>query len=65
VFGDPLATTVGNPDRDPEEASFLTTGASDRSRILPVGHVDRGAAVRVVGARVATGRERRTYESGD
>lgn len=64
VFGDPLATTVVDPDHSVDEKRLLTTGFSDRQRVLSVWHTERDGAVRIIGAREATPRERRTYESG-
>jgi hypothetical protein len=65
VFGDPLATTVPDPDRSAGEERLLTTGLSARQRVLIVWHTERNDAVRLIGAREATARERRTYESGE
>jgi len=67
VFGDPLATTVPDRRHSVGEHRWLTTGLTDRQRVVIVWHVDdgSGAVVRVIGAREATPRERRTYESGE
>ncbi len=65
VFGDPLATTVPDPDHSVGEQRFLTTGLSDRQRVLIVWHTDQDDVIRIIGARQATPRERRTYESGE
>jgi uncharacterized DUF497 family protein len=65
VFGDPLATTVTDPDHSEAEARYLTTGMSDQQRVLIVWHTERGDAIRIIGARDATARERRIYESGE
>ena len=65
VFGDPLATTVEDLEHSEGEERFLTTGLSSRHRVVIVWHTDRGDAVRIIGAREATPRERRTYESGE
>ena len=65
VFGDPLATTVPDPDHSEAEARYLTTGTSNQQRVLIVWHTERGDAIRIIGARDATTRERRTYESGE
>ena len=63
VFGDPLATTVLDPDHSVDEERFLTTGLSDRRKTLIVWHAERGEKIRIVGAREASTQERRTYES--
>jgi uncharacterized DUF497 family protein len=65
VFGDPLATTVADPAHSVGEVRFLTTGLSNQRRIIIVWHADRADRVRIIGARPATPRERRTYESGE
>ena len=65
IFGDPLATTVMDPDRLESEERLLTTGLSERPRVLIVWHTEVDDAVRIIGARKATPRERRTYESGE
>lgn len=65
VFGDPLATTVPDPDHSDEEERWLTTGVSSRQRTVIVWHTDRGESVRLIGAREASPRERRAYESGE
>lgn len=61
---DPLSATFADPDRDPGELRFVTTGLSSNGRILVVGHTDRGEAVRIITARPATPRERKFYEKG-
>ena len=65
VFGDPLATTVSDRDHFSPEERLLTTGLSNRQRIVIVWHTEGVDAVRIIGAREATSRERRTYESGE
>ena len=65
VFGDPLATTIIDPDHSVGERRFLTTGLSSQQRLLIVWHTDREEVIRIIGAREATPRERRIYESGE
>lgn len=65
VFGDPLATTAADPEHSVDEERLLTTGMSSQRRAVIVWHADRGEGVRIIGAREATPRERRTYESGE
>ncbi len=65
VFGDPLATTVPDPDHSVGEERFLTTGLSNQQRVLIVWHTEGEDMIRIIGAREATPRERRTYESGE
>ena len=65
VFGDPLATTIGDPDHSLGEERFLTTGLSRQQRLLIVWHTEEEDMIRIIGAREATPRERRMYESGE
>lgn len=65
VFGDPLATTIADPDHSVGEQRFLTTGLSTQQRILVLWHTDREDVIRIIGGREATPRERRIYESGE
>jgi len=65
VFGDPLATTISDPDHSAGEERFLTTGFSTQQRVVIVWHTDREDVIRIIGAREATPHERRIYESGE
>ena len=65
VFGDPVATTVPGPDHSAREERLLTTGMSNQQRVVIVWHTERDDTIRIIGAREATPRERRTYESGE
>lgn len=65
VFGDPLATTIVDPDHSLGEERFLTTGLSRQQRLIIVWHTEEEDVIRIIGAREATPRERRTYESGE
>jgi uncharacterized protein len=65
VFGDPLATTFGDPDHSENEERFLTIGVSVIGQLLVVAHTEREEAVRIVSARRATRREREFYEEVD
>jgi hypothetical protein len=62
VFGDPLAITYYDPDHSDEEERFLTFGESSEGRLLVVSHTDREDRIRIISARMATGRERKIYE---
>jgi uncharacterized DUF497 family protein len=63
VFADPLSITVPDPD-NAEEGRFVTMGESALGRLLVVVHTERGQTIRVISARIATKRERITYEEG-
>jgi uncharacterized DUF497 family protein len=63
IFGDPLSTTVSDPEPRGGEERLLTTGMSSRGRLLIVWQTEDRAVIRIIGARRATAREGRTYES--
>lgn len=65
VLGDPLATTIADPDHSIGEERFLTTGLSIQRRLIIVWHTEEGDMIRIIGAREVTPQERRTYESGE
>jgi uncharacterized DUF497 family protein len=63
VFGDPLAITVSDPDHSIDEHRFVTTGVSQKQRLLVVSHTYRDGWIRIIGAREAARHERKQYES--
>ncbi len=63
VFGDPLAATIDDPVHSDEEARFITIGRSAQGRVIVAVHTDREDRIRIISARPATRRERRTYDS--
>ena len=65
VFGDPLAVTIDDPDHSEDERRFLTTGFSQRQRLIIIAHTDREGQVRIFSARDVTSAERKQYESGE
>jgi len=62
VFDDPLSVTIQDPDHSVDEQRFLLLGLSNRRRLLVVAHSERGEPIRIISARRADRRERRTYE---
>lgn len=62
AFRDPLSRTIHDPDHSDEEHRFLLLGESEAGRLLVVAHTDRGRRVRIISARVAGRRERKTYQ---
>jgi uncharacterized DUF497 family protein len=62
AFGDPLSITIPDPDHSDEEERFLLIGATFAGHIVVVAHVERGEIIRLISARLANKRERRTYE---
>jgi uncharacterized DUF497 family protein len=64
VFGDRLSLTIRDPAHSQVEERFVTIGTSHRGKLLVVVHTERGDNIRVISARPASKRERRTYEEG-
>ena len=62
VFADPISVTIDDPDHSEAEFRFVTLGLSVHNRLLVVIHTDRGDAVRLISARVASPKERRDHE---
>ena len=62
AFADPWSITVRDPDHSAAEERFVLLGHSQRDRLLVVVHTERGDAIRLISARLATRRERRRYE---
>jgi uncharacterized protein len=60
VFGDPLAVTIPDPLHSVDESRFVTLGQTSKALLVVVVHTDR-EVVRIISARRATARERRTY----
>lgn len=64
VFGDPLGRIVGDPRHSVDEQRYVLLGCSERRRVLAVMFAERDEAIRLISARKATRRERRSYEEG-
>ena len=64
VFGDPLEVTIPDPEHSQGESRFLSLGQSAEARLLVVAYTEREGKIRIIHARVAAPKERRTYESG-
>ena len=62
VFGDPLSLTISDPAHSQAEDRFIIIGHSHQRELLVVVHTERGDNMRVVSARRASRRERKTYE---
>ena len=65
VFGDHFARIVDDPRHSEDEVRFVLLGQSDRHRLLVVLFTERGNTLRLISARRATPRERRSYEEGE
>ena len=63
AFADPLSITRFDPDHSEDEDRYLLLGATHAGRLVVVAHTDRRDKVRIISARLATRRERRTYAS--
>jgi uncharacterized DUF497 family protein len=63
VFGDPLSLTLVDPEHSSrEESRFILLGQAASGRLLVVAHTETGDDIRLISARLATPRERRSYE---
>lgn len=62
VFGDPLELTIADPLHSINEDCFVTIGRSMFGRLLVVVYTEREHAIRIISARVANRRERKSYE---
>ncbi len=62
AFGDPLSITIPDPAHSVGEARFILIGQTMIRRLVVVVHVERGTRLRLISARLATRRERQTYE---
>ena len=65
AFADPLSVTISDPDHSVGEARYILIGRSLVARMLVVVHLERGARVRLISARLATRRERRVYDEAE
>jgi len=64
VFYDLLAVTGADPDHSEGEERLITFGMSPAGKLLVVSHTERGEAIRIISARMATRTERRVYDEG-
>ena len=65
VFTDLLSATIFDPLHSETEDRFIIIGQSMQRRLLVVVHIDQGDTIRIISARVANARERKTYEETD
>ena len=64
AFADRLSITRFDPDHSDDEDRFLLLGATHVGHLVVVAHTERDDSVRIISARMASRRERRTYASG-
>ena len=62
AFADPLSLTIPDPLHSQGESRLVLIGKSQAGRLLVVVHVERGDSIRLISARTATRKERKTYE---
>ena len=62
VFGDPFSLTIPDPDHSESEDRFITLGTSHNGKLMVVVHTERGESIRIISARRASRKERKTYE---
>jgi uncharacterized DUF497 family protein len=62
AFADPHSITIRDPDHSEDEDRCILIGRSMVQRLLVVVHLERGVRLRLISARLAARRERRTYE---
>ena len=65
VFADYLSLTIPDPLHSENEERFVTTGRSEKQRLIVVVHTERGNTIRIISARTATPHERKRCEEGD
>ena len=63
VFGDVASITIADPDHSENEQRWILLGMSTQGKLLVVVHTERRDNIRIISARRASQRERRTYES--
>jgi len=63
-LGIPYPSHVVDPDHSQEEARWVTIGVSTNLKTIVVVHTDRAETIRLISARLATKRERESYEQG-
>lgn len=62
VFQDDLFVTFEDPDHSQDENRFIIMGHSTKKNLLVVSYTERRNSIRLISARPATRKERRTYE---
>lgn len=62
VFNDPLYVDFYDPDHSYDEHRYIIIGESQQRRLLMVSYSETGGAIRLIGSREVTPRERKAYE---
>ena len=63
VFYDSLSATFHDPQHSSNENRFITVGYSSQDRLIVISHTNRGNAIRIISARIATIPERKRHEA--
>lgn len=61
AFGDRRSLTIADPDHSTVEARKLLLGTTEGGTLIVVAFTERGARLRLISARPASRKERRTY----
>ena len=62
IFRDASSLTIHDPLHSETEDRFVTIGSSHRRKLIVVVHTERGDNIRIIRARPASRREKRSYE---
>jgi hypothetical protein len=65
AFRDPLSQTIEDPLHSEDEERLILIGRSMQERLLVIVHTERGDRIRIISARLATKKERFTYEENE
>ena len=65
VFGDPLSLTIPDPAHSQTEDRWIVLGQSHQRKLPVVVHTERGDNIRIISARRASRRERKSYEESN
>jgi hypothetical protein len=65
AFGDPLSLTIPDPAHSHAEDRSIVLGQSHQRKLLVVVHTERGDNIRIISARRASRRERKSYEESN
>jgi hypothetical protein len=57
-----LSLTIPDPAHSQSEDRFIILGLSHTGKLLVVVHTERGDSIRIISARRASRKERKTYE---
>lgn len=63
IFDNPLTEALPDLTHSIEEDRFFAFGESERERLLAVIFIESGETIRIISAREATRKERRSYET--